>query len=265
MFVNKIVVGNTSVSYLRFGDPDGHPMVIIPGVSIKSVVPLGLLIEAQFKLFADKHDIYVIERRESVPDKLSIYDFAEDTITVLDSLGIKNADLYGVSQGGMIALTTACERPDLVRKIAVCSTAAYTDENSQRVFDEWVRLSDERSVPELMRSFAFNVYSDDYCQKHETVFEQFGKTVTEEELERFSVMVRSFPGFDIRPVLGSLKSPVFVIAGEKDRIFRTALSKEIAELTNGKMHIYSGEAHAVYDENADVLKRVKQFFDSEDL
>ena len=43
---------------------------------------------------------------------------------MLCTFGIQEADVYGVSQGGMMGLSLALAHPDLVRKLALCSTQA---------------------------------------------------------------------------------------------------------------------------------------------
>ena len=47
---------------------------------------------------------------------------ALDIAAAMDTLGIKNADIFGVSQGGMIAQYLAIDRPDLVNKLVLAVT-----------------------------------------------------------------------------------------------------------------------------------------------
>ena len=55
---------------------------------------------------------------------------ADDTIGLMDCLGIDKAHILGVSLGGMIAQEVAINYPQRVRKLVLVSTTAGADETS---------------------------------------------------------------------------------------------------------------------------------------
>src|SRR5919202_3533832 len=74
--------------------------------------------------FAANHRVFLPERRAhghtpDVEGRLSYHDMANDTIDFLTSVVGDPAHLVGFSDGGIVALLVAIERPELVRKIAV--------------------------------------------------------------------------------------------------------------------------------------------------
>ena len=249
-----------TMRYFRFGDPQAQPLVIIPGVSLKSVMDSEHMIAAQYNTFSNDRNVYVFDRRTDMPKEYSVYDMAEDTVLAMDMLAIKNADIYGVSQGGMIAQVIAAKRPDLVRRLVLCSTASYVPEMSESVLDSWTGYAENRDIDGLMMSFAENIYTRAYCEKYHDAFIMFGKTVTDEDTDRFLITVRGCEGFDVREQLGGIRCPVLVIGAELDKVFGTEPSKDIAERTGGELYIYKDMAHGVYDEDTDVIRRIKNFF-----
>ncbi|MCL5996910.1 MAG: alpha/beta hydrolase [Chloroflexi bacterium] len=52
---------------------------------------------------------------------------AEDVAGLLGPLGIKPADVFGCSLGGVTALRLAIQHPDLVRKLVVASSSRSND------------------------------------------------------------------------------------------------------------------------------------------
>lgn len=52
-----------------------------------------------------------------IPENYSTRDMAEDQAKAMKALGIANANVMGVSQGGMIAQYLAIDHPELVRKL----------------------------------------------------------------------------------------------------------------------------------------------------
>jgi pimeloyl-ACP methyl ester carboxylesterase len=55
---------------------------------------------------------------------LTCEQMAADTAALLKQLKIKNADFFGYSLGGVVALGVAIRHPDLVRKLAILGSGA---------------------------------------------------------------------------------------------------------------------------------------------
>ena len=257
--IKTVSLDGMTMKYFRFGNENAEPLVVIPGVALKSVLLSAQMIAAQYNTFNEDRNVYLLDRREDMPEEYSVYDMAEDTAKAMDMLSLKNADVYGVSQGGMIAQIIAVKRPDLVNKLVLCSTASYVPDISREVMSKWITYAENKDMTLLMQSFADNIYTKDYCEKYRDAFAKFGETVTDEELHRFIISVRGCEGFDITKQLDSIKCPVLVMGADNDKIFGEVPSRVIAEHTNSELCIYSGQAHGVYDENEDVLKRIKTF------
>ncbi len=257
MNIETARTNNVSMQYFRFGNENGKPFVILPGVAIKSVMGSAELIAAQYAALADHFDMYVIDRRRELPDKYSIIDMAEDTAAVMEHLSLQHSIVYGVSQGGMIAELIAADRPDLVDRLILCSTAPYLDEGSASAIDIWTERAAHKDITGLTEAFAESIYTKSYCEMYRDAFTAFAAAVTEDDLERFIVIAGGTKGFDARDRLPSVKCPVLVIAGSEDRIFAPALSEEIARLTGGTLRIFACQAHGVYDECPDVIGLIK--------
>src|SRR5947208_11012799 len=58
---------------------------------------------------------------------LSFELMADDIAALITSLGLEQADLFGYSLGGGVALQTAIRHPEVVRKLALASTAFKRD------------------------------------------------------------------------------------------------------------------------------------------
>ncbi len=134
-------VGKLTISYERFGDPAGEPLLLVMGLGMQM---LGW--DEEFcELLVDRgfHVIRFDNRDVGLSSKLSgkvnlaagfagftgsaVYDLddmAADTAGLLDQLEIDSAHLVGASMGGMITQQLAATHPDRVRSL--CSIMAGT-------------------------------------------------------------------------------------------------------------------------------------------
>jgi pimeloyl-ACP methyl ester carboxylesterase len=76
---------------------------------------------------------------------------ADDTVGLLDQLGIERADLFGFSNGGSIALQVAIRHPERVRKLVVAS-AIFKRDGMDPQFWEFMKRSTLNDMPEALKA-----------------------------------------------------------------------------------------------------------------
>lgn len=258
----KVQTVNTDkfkMKYFKFGSGD-KPAVIIPGLSLKSVSETADSVASAYRAMNSDYTVYVFDRRLDCGEVYTVEDMADDTIEAFDILGIKHAYVFGVSQGGMIAQYITLKRPDIVKKLALGSTAARITEQNSCAVKNWARLAEEKKTDALIDSFLNAVYSNEFS-------EQFGKFIKELlintsdlELERFAVYAKACDGFDLLDELDKINCPIFVIGAENDNVLGAQASVELAEKANARLYMYENYGHAVYDEAPDYLDRIIKFF-----
>ncbi len=258
--VDSVKTEDFEMRYVHFGNRLGDPVVILPGLSIKSVMESYQAIARQYTIFADNSDVYLFDRREDVPQGYDMDTMAEDTIKAMDTVGIRNAYLLGVSQGGMLAQLIAVKRPDLVKKMVLCSTAANVEPEEENRIKDWMILAQQGRREELAMAFARLVYSPEIVEANSQSFTDMAESFTEDELARFVIMAGATTGFDLREKLKEISCPVLVIAGGSDRIFSVKKAEELAEMVKGDLYIYENGSHAVYDEKANFPERIFIYF-----
>lgn len=248
------------MDYMVFGEGK-TPFVMIPGISMKSVMLSAEVIAAGYARFGADHTVYVFDRTKRMAPGYSVEDMAADTADALHRLGIANGDVFATSQGGMIAQRIAESAPELVGRLLLASTLARPNETSRAVFDRWCELSAAGDIRALNRDVFYHVYSDEYLAKYRRAFSRLERAGTKEELARFTVLAEACRRFDGWDALEAIRCPTFVIGSEKDRTVSALGSREIAEKLGCRLHLYEGYSHAVYDEAPDYQDRIAEFFD----
>lgn len=257
-YVGAVKTDAFEMEYIRFGGGKKN-CVIIPGMSMKSVIPSAGAVAVQYRIFADDYTVYLFDRKKDIKKGYTVHNMADDTAAAMKSLGIKNADVIGASQGGMIAECIAVRYPELVHKLALCSTLARHNSVSEATFAKWIELSEAGDAAPLNRDVYARVYSREYRDRFALAFASLEKSGTPEEVARFGVLAEACRSFDIYSELSKIKCPILAVGSENDEVLSPIGTREIAEKTGCRM-IMLDSSHAAYDEIKDYPKMLLDFF-----
>lgn len=266
MKIETVQTASFSMDYVRFGRGK-TPLVILPGLSVQSVMGSADAIANAYSLLAEDFTLYVFDRRKELPAACSLGGMARDTAEALQALGLGPVCLFGASQGGMIAMRLAIEHPDLVSKLILGSTSSHITEEQYRVIDGWVRLARAGKAEELYLAFGQAIYPQQVYEQAKGLLTESAKGVTEEDLRRFVILAEGIRGFDVTDQLGKIACPVLVIGSADDRVLGSEASETIAEALQDRpeceLYLYDGYGHAVYDLAPDYKQRMLNFFTRE--
>ena len=250
------------MEYCRFGR-GSRTFVMLPGLCIQSIMGAKDAIEDANKIMDDDFTTYVFDRKKTIPADYSIYDMAEDTVTVMKELGLKDVYLFGASQGGMIALVIAIRYPGLIKKLVLGSTSPHVKPGQRAVIDRWIKLAEEKDREGLCMDYGEAIYPPSVFEQFKGYFEQMAKTVTDEELERFVILAKSIPVFDVSDELDKIECPVLALGAFEDTVLDSDATMEIAQTLDHRqdfsLYMYNGYGHAAFDTAPDYRKRVHDF------
>ena len=262
--VKTVSAGDMEMDYIVFGSGE-KPFVILPGLSIHSVMGSAEAIAAAYKDFSEKYTVYVFDRAKNIQEGYTVRDMAADTAAAMKSLSIEDADVFGASQGGMIALYLAIDHPEMVHKMILGSTLAKPNDTFNRVVDEWIHLAEEKNEVGLLESFADNVYSQATLDAYRETLVSFNLGISDAEYRRFIILAEACKTFDCYDALSAVQCPVLVIGSEGDCVVTVEGSRQIAEAIGCELYLYDDSyGHGVYDEAPDYRQRCLDFLaDSE--
>lgn len=265
MTIDTIEISSGTMDYLKFGQGE-EKLVIIPGLSVRSVLRFADAIAEAYELLASEFTIYLLDRKSNPPKGYTLNEMASDTAEAIRALGIRRASVLGASQGGMIALTIAITQPDLVDKLVVCSTSARMEGAALDMLATWIELAKAEDAEGLYLAFGRAIYpSNVFSSMRSALLEEAAKT-TSEELRRFVILAESARDFDMLDDLDKIACPVFAIGSKDDGVFGAEPTLQIAERLGNRpdfaLHLYDGFGHAAYDLAPDFKERVLRFLKS---
>lgn len=257
--VKTLQIGRKEMDYFRFGKEDGEKLVILPGLSLKSVMGAADAIVNAYALLAEAYDIYMLDRIRVFPQGYNIEAMADDTLAALRQLNLDAVHLMGVSQGGMIAQVIALKSPGTVKSLVLCSTASRIPEGSRAVFKAWYELAEERDLPALMAAFGEKVYTPSFYEMYKDIIIASGNGASEQDFANFLISLEGTEDFDVFAKLKEIRCPVFVLGAGKDQVLGADSSREIAAQLGCQSYIYEDYGHGVYDEAPDYQSRIREF------
>ena len=261
--IKKVNFENGSMNYFEFGN-GGKNLVILPGLSIQSVMNSADIVAHDYKMFSQDFRLFVFDRKDDLPENYSVYDMAEDTTKAIIALGLDSLYLFGASQGGMMAASIALNYPELVKKLAICSSAFKIDGDRFNVISDWIDFAGNKDGVSLYLDFGKKLYSEEFFATYKTAFIRAGESVKDEEFDRFAILAKGTEGFDISGGISDLTCPVFAAGATDDAVLGADAIDEVERLLNNLpekvIHKYSGYGHACFDTAPDYKDRLFRFF-----
>lgn len=239
----------------------GKTLVILPGLSVKPVSPLMAAVVPKYELFLQNgYRLLLFDRRTNAPEGYSVTDMAEDTALVMESLGFGSADVFGASQGGMIAAALAATHPELVGHLMLGSTSLRHAESSDARFRRWIALAERKEEKALLTESGSAIYSPKSWAAVGEAFVNACAGITDAEYALFIRIASSLLHVDLLDTARRITAKTLVLGCRGDRVFTAGPSEQIARVLGCESYIYGEEyGHGVYDEAPDYTQRLLDF------
>jgi pimeloyl-ACP methyl ester carboxylesterase len=221
---------------------DGEPLLLLHG---------GMCTNEtwgpQFGVLAERFHVFATERRghghtPDVDGPLHYQDMADDTIAFLDTVVGGAAHIVGWSDGGIIGLLVAIQRPDLVRKLVVIGTNHDTTGLAEGV-DEMLAGMDPSGDDVALFRNAHAACSPD-GPDHWPVF-----------FAKFIEMGTSEPQIPIED-LGRISARTLVAVGDDDMVSLEHTIAIFRAIPDAELAVVPGTSHAVGLEKPAVFNAV---------
>jgi pimeloyl-ACP methyl ester carboxylesterase len=181
----------------------GRPLVVLHGAYM-TIETMGEVVP----VLAKSRQVIALELQghghtADVDRPLSYEQMADDVVAVLGHLDIEEADVFGFSMGGGVALQVAIRHPEAVRKLVVAS-ASYT---SDGMHPELLEMTPS-ITPE---AFAGSPIEEEYLRTASNP-DDFPNLVA--KLKRLDMEPFAWPQEDIR----GIEAPTLIVIGDSDAI-----------------------------------------------
>ena len=251
------IASGTSLYYERIGS--GPPLLLIMGTGLDHSVW-----DAQVEAYRNEFECIVFDNagtgKSGRPEeKLTVKSMAEDTIGLLEAIGIERAHVSGVSLGSCIAQELTLSRPDMVASLQLHGTWARTDGYAGRKFRAQIRLIEMLDMREFYEINVLWFITPEFFDAHpERVEAQIDAIVAnapsrESLIEQYQADIEHYT-LDRLP---QVKAPTLVTVGSWDVAVPPMYGREVAEAIPGaEFAVVDPGGHLHNMENPDGFNRV---------
>lgn len=237
----------------------GRPLVLLHGAYM-TINSWGAIVPG----LAGTRQVIAVElqghgRTADIERPFSYDQMADDVAALIEHLRIEEADVFGYSMGGGVALQTAIRHPEVVRKLVVAS-ATY---KSEGVYPE-VLAGIEQVTPEL---FAGTPWHEEYIKVAPSP-DAFPTLVA--KLKELDSQVQDWPAEDLR----SIEAPTLLIIADADivrpehavemfRLVGGGVAGDLAGLPNAQLAVLPGTTHVTLVTRVDwLVSMITAFLDA---
>ena len=156
---------------------------------------------------------------------------AEDTLGLMDQLGIESAAFIGQSMGGAVAQVIARRAPERVKRLVLISSFAALEERSKSLLSQWKTLRRALSLRDYYAGAFLWMYTRseyDTSGLIETLLQRATANPAPQPYDAFCRQVDAVLRFDSRPWLRELSVETLIVSGDEDLVTPPANAHELA-------------------------------------
>lgn len=243
-FVRHDVPGKDGRLSLRAGGPEGGaPVLLCHSILTSSAIwhRQAIALAARgFRVLA--LDSRGHGRSEAPRGPYTMDDLVADAVAVLDHLGIAQAHVIGVSQGGMTAFGLGVRHPDRVRSLCVIAARADAPPPFAAAWDDRITLVRERGIAPLAAPTAERWCGRPFLDAHPEIATALLGCIGETAPEGFIGCARAIQGLAYLDGVTTLKLPLTMIVGALDQLLVAPMT-ELAAMLGCRLVIIPDAGH----------------------
>jgi pimeloyl-ACP methyl ester carboxylesterase len=226
------------------GDAERSPLLLLEGLG--GDIPGW---RRNIPHLAQRHRVIALDHRgngrSDKPDRpMAMATFVEDSVGLLDHLGVRSAHVYGQSFGGMVAQELALTHPDRVRSLVLGATSPGPRHAA--------RPDHDARVPKDKPYLA--LYSDAFALEHpdHVADDILVGSQSPQPPHAGRRQWEAMQEFDSFHRLNEISVPTLILHGTEDRLVPVANARLLADRIPGaRLVLLEGTGHVYHSERAD--------------
>ena len=195
----------------------------------------------------------------ALPDVVTVEQFADDMLALMDAVGWPRASIVGHAAGGVAGLALALNAPERLDRLVIVNGWAKADPHFLRCFEARMNLLQHCGVEAFLRAQPIFLYPANWISAHSAELDAelphqlaaFPGVATMEK------RIAALAAFDVTGRLGYLSEQVLVLVAEDDMLVPSAAGGRLhAELRGRWMEAMPTGGHACNVTHPDTFNRL---------
>ena len=248
---------------LRYWDDGGHgpAVMLIHGVGADgtSWEQIGRSLSPEFRIM--RLDLRGHGQSGHIEGALTLDDFVQDVVDVLDACDVPAAHIVGFSLGGMIAQGMALQHADRVLRLVLLSAVAgRTAEERQRVQARLAILR-EQGIAAITGAAQERWFTPAFIARNPDLVEQRMRQLQTNHAPSYAAAYTVFSTSDLGDRLHTIRAPTLIATGEHDVGSNTRMARFMQEqIAGSRLKILSGLRHSILVEAPDLVTALVRDF-----
>jgi 3-oxoadipate enol-lactonase len=181
------------------------------------------------------------------------YDFnvlAQDTVALMDHVGIKRAGFVGLSMGGMVGQYLGLQHSGRFSCLALVSTSSRVPDEVRHMWHDRVVVARKEGMGSQVTPAMLRWVAAKARETRPDLVARFAKMIETTPLEGYAGWCSAIQNLNVTDKLKAITLPTTVIVGEEDPATPVAASQAIhANVPGSKLVIMPGVSHMLSSEN----------------
>lgn len=172
----------------------------------------------------------------------TISDHTEDLVGLLQTLGVSQAILVGISVGGMIALDFAARYPEHVEMLVLCDTGAKI--GTLESWNERISAVRNHGLEKIAEQVVSGWVTPAFRDDHPAAFQGYVNMLGRTSAAGYIGTCAALRDGDLRDQAARVSTNTLILCGSEDRSTPPTLSEELASLIQGsRLELFQRAAH----------------------
>ncbi len=238
--------GGVGIHY-RIDGPQDAPWLVLSN----SLATDLRMWEPQITTFSQTHRVLCYDTRghgqsEAAQGPYTFDQLTGDMLALCDGLDIAQANVVGLSLGGMTALALAMRAPDRVRRLVCCDARVYAPEPYRAIWDTNIDRLNDVGISGLVEPTIARWFTPEFTAAAENAetLELVRSMIAGTSAVGYEGAARLLQALDLRAGLATLAPETLYITGESDMAAPVEIMQDMADQTpKAEFTVLPGAAH----------------------
>jgi len=258
-----MMLQRTDAPALQYWDDGGDrpPVMLIHGVGADGTSwdQIAVALAPEFRVF--RLDLRGHGRSGHIEGALTLEDFVEDVVDVLDACAVPSAHVVGFSLGGMIAQGIALQHASLVRRLVLLSAVAGRTAEERARVQARLAILREQGVAAITGAAQERWFTSDFIARNPDLVTRRMQQLQQNHGPSYAAAYTVFSTSDLGEQLHGIRAPTLIATGEHDIGSNTRMARFMhAQIEQSRLEILPGLRHSILVEAPELVARLVRNF-----